>query len=367
MSTSTEAATMARILVYTPPTTGIATGTGAGGYAGVPTSAEWLASLTAEERRELAARSKALVEPERVDLALDSLRGKYAVDEHGQRRPYTTQSSWEAWEVTAPTLEAVHEALRTKIGRDQAQAEQAATAAAQRIAEATAELEAWLAGPQAERRPWVYDGTWKELPADLRERVTAASKAQEARAKEVERQERRASLRTWVDTLAAEDRALPEVAAALDAQDPGVRFGGGARDAAHRAVEAAHEARIEAGRRAWVARCGSEHLRSLVELGIDYGEAYELERVKLELPGWALYSRIPGLLRDQGREPKSPPPEAVTLLRRARQAIPDAQLLEIDIELEDDDGWRGFVVRGEVDWCGESLWLGVPSKYIERT
>ena len=113
----------------------------------------------------------------------------------------------------------------------------------------------------------------------------------------------------------------------------------------------AEETKIEVERIAWINEFGSDHLKMLVDEGIECKKIYRRERIQMEYPGWKRYWDVNGHIDD----PKNPSAAAMLLLTTARasggEKTESAELrwFEDDESNEDwdDEGndlrWKGYV------------------------
>ena len=122
------------------------------------------------------------------------------------------------------------------------------------------------------------------------------------------------------------------------------------REARIAAEEAAKQAAV-AEKRAWIEAHGSPRLKRLLEEGIEHDAVYRDERLAHDFPGWTWEEDI----CDEGGkyklcEPRNAPEEALDLLDRARQTVPDATLAYYIVYRQEDDDDDGDVIveRGYV-------------------
>lgn len=114
----------------------------------------------------------------------------------------------------------------------------------------------------------------------------------------------------------------------------------------------------------WITRHGSDHLKALMEEGLEYKKQYLDERVAHELPGWVV-DKHPELEHSKLGDPA---PEDVALLRRCRKQVEAQGDLYDSPELvygrlTDADGnllvWSGALVRVTPSWA-EGIWAIYP-------
>lgn len=134
------------------------------------------------------------------------------------------------------------------------------------------------------------------------------------------------------------------------------------REARIAAEEAAKQA-AAAEKRAWIEAHGSQRLKRLLAEGIEHDAIYRDERLAHDCPGWTWEENICGRGRKYKiSEPRNAPEEALDLLDRARQTVPDATLAYYIVYRparydEDDDGdviaERGYVAKA--DFLGRTI------------
>jgi hypothetical protein len=144
-----------------------------------------------------------------------------------------------------------------------------------------------------------------------------------------------------------------------------------AREAEERAVRETEERET---REAWVAEHGSERLKRLLQEGIEHRAVYLDERLALERKGWRWDTAVLGNRQD----PRNPPDEALELLDRARETLPEGEgglvfwvVEECSGECSDfdegcpgfHDGWRGYAVVSE--FLGRDIVFGGPEEEVE--
>jgi len=136
-----------------------------------------------------------------------------------------------------------------------------------------------------------------------------------------------------------------------------------AEHAARIAAEDAAKQAAAAEKRAWIEAHGSQRLKRLLAEGIEHDAIYRDERLAHDCPGWTWEENICGRGRKYKiSEPRNAPEEALDLLDRARQTVPDATLAYYIVYRparydEDDDGdviaERGYVAKA--DFLGRTI------------